>query len=148
MGMDKVPTFDASTAGVDECAEWLAEDDGWIRHVQPFDYHGKDEELSAWVAEMGFSHVATEGGKITYWTHPNHWPVMGVRAPGRPITIDGAAAALPKGWTWERTDAGDGMTWYAYPPGWDGQEYPTIKDTGDEKLDRFRLAILARQASK
>ena len=62
-----------------------------------------------------------------------------------PATIDGAASAMPPGWTWTRyeTDSG-GETWAAGPT----LAAYTVKalGTGNEIHDRYLLAKLAWEA--
>lgn len=58
-----------------------------------------------------------------------------------PPTLDGAAKAMPDGWTWTR----DNGKWRAHHP------YPmelVVDDTGDESADRYRLAVMCRIATK
>lgn len=67
-----------------------------------------------------------------------------------PDTLDAAAACLPEGWFWSKRASANrgGMTsWFAWHTN-DDADVPLIEipDTGDEKVDRFRLAVLARSA--
>jgi len=54
-----------------------------------------------------------------------------------PDTLDCAASAMPVGWTWGKW--GDGI-WVAHCRA-DTQVAVEVVDTGDEKYDRFKLAI-------
>jgi hypothetical protein len=67
------------------------------------------------------------GIDATIYTHPV------------PAALDAIAGLMPSNWTWERRNG----KWYAFHP------YPDevrTGDTGDELLDRARLAWLAWEA--
>jgi hypothetical protein len=60
-------------------------------------------------------------------------------------TLDAAAAYMPAGWTWLRTvHRIYSIEWSAH------MSTMTVRtpDTGDEKYDRFALALAARKAMK
>lgn len=111
-----------NTMTIDEVRDELARRDGWT-YTAPH----KDTETGRVV------HGVWSRGKSTVCFHP-------VRA-----TLDGAAAALRKGWTWMR----DGTWWIAVPPGsvshWNHVKVP---DTGDPIADFFRLALSCRIAEE
>ena len=63
-------------------------------------------------------------------------------SPAHPIppTLDAIAACIPEGWKWGR----ELSRWWANSPRPDGPRnyrYVRVPDTGDEKLDRARLAV-------
>ena len=102
---------------LDAVRDWLAKDDGWY-------FTGK-------IRKRWFSpniRDAWHGTSI----HPH------------PPTLDGAAAALPEGWGWNRTTH-DGENWSAFSA---GHHLIVLKDTGNEIEDRYRLAKAARIATK
>ena len=60
-----------------------------------------------------------------------------------PPTLDAADASFPPKWRWTR-DWSDGHEWWAaFPKHWDGEEYPTVPDTGDKVFDLYALSKLA-----
>jgi hypothetical protein len=54
-----------------------------------------------------------------------------------PPTLDAIAACMPEGWRWERNVS----YWFGFSPMSPNPMYKALKDTGDEKLDRARLAV-------
>lgn len=115
--------FNPHTATQQELRDWLAGEDGWVKVK---DVYGGD----AW-RKRSLLHDPHSN-----WSHPH------------PPTLDGAAAAMPVGWWWLRSELSYGETWWlAGPP--DMNLYTVkILDTGDEITDRYRLACLARVAMK
>lgn len=118
---------------LEQCRDWLAEDDKWEQN---------EAEPCVSVNVMGV-HPATgpfwqKGGRKR-WDHPI------------PPTLDAIAACMPEGWDWTREYvAMDGdpseIKWLAC-----SSHYASmigIPDTGDEKLDRARLAVACRRAMK
>lgn len=102
-----------NTMTLDEVRDELARMDGWNKRPS--------NNGILWYAN---------NGAWTYF-HPH------------PATLDGAAAALPEGWSWIR----GGNRWSGIHPGsvfsWKDTRVP---DTGDELLDRYRLALSCRLA--
>jgi hypothetical protein len=94
---------------------------------------------------MGWTLQHDEKTPCTYWWNrfTNEQCVMG-RHP-IPDTLGGAAACMPEGWIWERLELAHGLCWWAGTGEDDGI---TIPDTGEEKHDRFALALAARKAMK
>lgn len=59
-----------------------------------------------------------------------------------PATLDAIAALMPKDWWWSRFETvASGVKWNAGPYG--GFDRVSVFDTGDELLDRARLALAA-----
>lgn len=121
------PTESAAMT-TDQLRDWCAEDDGWLPPA-------KTNPLGPW------SKVETRGGfeVVRFGPHPY------------PPTRDGAAAALPEGWTWGRglslpVEGQSRMRWLAWA--WSPYRDLETPDTGDEISDRFRLAVLCRIAEK
>jgi len=116
-----------------EAADWCAKDDGWT-----------------------LEHLSTDC-PVTAWWRWNDHPTLKSRTWSKshpyPLTRDGAAAALPDGWYWVRRYIafadGERMMWSGCP-GRDSAcgaaHVQHIDDTGDEILDRFRLAVACRLA--
>lgn len=104
------------TANLKELRDWLAYQDGWE--------YIKGEKYEGW------------------WSHETKDPLHIGEHPF-PETRDGAALALPEGWTWWRTD----KRWGAYGP-YGTFFYESTDDTGDEIEDRYRLAVLCVMAEK
>ena len=113
-----------NTMTAQECADWCAMDDWWRQAFQ----HRHASGAGQWWWER-------DGGDESF-DHPH------------PLTLDGAAKALPEGWSWTKHATSFGKWWAAYPPGWNGEEYPEVVDTGDEIADRYRLAVACRMAMK
>jgi len=107
-----------NTMTLDEVRDELARMDGWRQALR----HRHASGVEQWCWER-------DGGDESF-DHPH------------PATLDGAAAAFPKDWTWTRDPS-----WYGWPPGirshWNAVSVP---DTGDEVLDRYRLALACRLA--
>lgn len=105
----------AMTATVDELRDWLAVDDGW----EPY----------------------TASNDVTVWHRGEVTVNYEVSPHPHPPTLDGAAAAMPKGWDWWKVTA----EWAAQ-----AAHTPMIRipDTGDEIADRYRLAVLCRLAER
>lgn len=61
-----------------------------------------------------------------------------------PATLDGAAAALPEGWTWLRRD----FEWQGFEPNAPGREPVRVPDhgRGHEMADLYALALACRRA--
>ncbi len=119
------------TATLDEIRDWLAEQDGWELYIS-------SNGFATW-HRGGFM---PEEGERPYEQRQEH-PF--------PITIDGAAAAMPNGWEWRRDfEVYEGtwrLIWSAFV--WKtGVPIVRLADTGDEIADRYRLAALARLAEK
>ena len=120
-----------NTMTAQECADWCAKDDGWIEDAD-LEY----DDLDGY-PHIGYRRKHADGIRSEKrWDHPH------------PLTLDGAAKALPEGWSWTKHATSFGKWWAAYPPGWNGEEYPEVVDTGDEIADRYRLAVACRMAAK
>lgn len=110
-----------TTMTLDELRDWCAVDDGW--------------EFRSSFGNHWWVRVADGGMDETSEHHPY------------PATIDGAARALPEGWWWSRCETEEhGKWWYAGRH--KGFASVDIPDTGDEILDRYRLAVACRMAMK
>jgi len=59
-------------------------------------------------------------------------------------TLDSAAACMPEGWGWNKVHGWFAAYKIGRPSG--GKNNVCVPDTGDEKLDRFNLALAARRA--
>ncbi len=131
-----------------QAADWCAEDDGWQPPGSPVVRRdGTTCTIGAWTRRIRDGHYDHNGYEYASGSR-------GIEVPKHPhpLTLDGAAAALPEGWTWEKS-ADDGepewswgnKTWRAFHPrySWVG-----VPDTGDEIADRYRLAVLCRLAAK
>jgi len=81
-------------------------------------------------------HAPNQEGKTTINFGPHPYPA----------TLDGAASALPKGWTWSKyvDDRENEDGWYAWRKTYRGVGHYPI--TGNEILDRYRLALACRIA--
>ena len=106
-------------------------------------------ELRDWHArEDGWTPLTADG-----WLAPNREPWGAViHAHPFPATLDGAAAAMPEGWEWQRrrgypTPQGSPLFWEAFI--WEPKHHKVYaNDTGDEITDRYRLAMKAKLAEK
>jgi len=81
------------------------------------------------------------------WERTGTPDVREVDNPPHPPTRDGAAAALPVGWVWERRNG----NWFAGVGRADPYNYTTllhVPDTGDETLDRYMLARACRHSAQ
>ena len=96
-----------------QCRDWLAEQDGWKRHGRGW-----------WKKNGGY------GGR-NYEDHP-HEP-----------TLDGAAKALPSGWTLEMNEH-ELTAW----PKAKNKNCVQLPATDNETLDRYRLAVLTRMTEE
>lgn len=99
-------------------------------------------ELRDRLAELT-GHVRHEppGGGDPYWTHESSRYSIYVHP--IPLTLDGAAAAVPQGWSWARFHMRDGyLVWEAVC----GARGVTHTDTGDEIADRLALAVKCWEA--
>lgn len=102
------------SATLDEIRDWLAREDGWV-----------------WEGGCKWTNSRKSGINSTIYQHPY------------PPTLDGAASAMPKGWTWFREAFRiNGIVWSAHKP----MTSVRVNDTGDEIAARYRLAMLARMA--
>lgn len=121
-------TTDPRTMTTEQLRDWLARDGGWTITSVPLLH--RDGTYEVWVSPAG------EVGHINIG-NPQACPT--------PDTLDAAAAAMPEGWWWEKCY---GM--YAAVPNGGVLKCHGIMadDTGDEKHDRFLLAVLARIAQK
>lgn len=103
---------------LDQCRDWLAREDGYV----PI--------------------LTGDGG--AYPPHPY------------PPTLDGAAGAMPEGWTWAKgytVSVGmgappSGVAWSAKFVGDYARLSASVWSTGNEILDRYRLAVACRMAMK
>lgn len=102
---------------LDEVRDFLMWRDGWSHVLRHRHASGADQ----WCWER-------DNGDETF-DHPH------------PATLDGAAAALPEGWTWWKVTA-EWAAQAAHSP------MIYIPDTGDEIADRYRLALACRLAEK
>jgi len=101
---------------VDECRDWLAADEGWKR-------------------------------KGDRWKHPVwHKLGSGQKRHHIPATLDAAAAAMPEGWWWLKSDLSFFETWWL--AGRKALYEIKIRSTGNELADRFNLAVLVREKIK
>lgn len=118
---------DLNTMTLDECRDWIARDEGWT------------------------SFSATNG--IVVW-HRGSFDTVGepystCKEPHPvPATIDAAASAMPERWWWFRHVWNGEWVWTAVLKCGTIARVIHIRDTDDEKLDRFRLAVACRLAMK
>jgi len=114
---------EAEAMTTDQHRDWCAVDDGWQKESV--------EDLA----------------DPSWWrwnAHPTLKSRTWCKGHPHPPTRDGAADALPAGWTWRRYGS---EGWRAFTT--DG---PLLQaktpDTGDEIADRFRLAVACRLAMR
>lgn len=125
-------TNDHNTMTLDECRDWLAEN-------SPAKY-GVANYRRAW--NGCWERVNTRTGSVEYQYHPE-WGLGNFV----PATLDAAAAALPEGWGWTQGFRSTvGREWIAQDA--NGRNHQIVGWTGDEKLDRFRLAVACHMAEK
>lgn len=119
-------TFNPHTATLDELRDWLARAD----HLKDL---GKPLSEMPWAEQQ--------------WDSDNCRWADAHKVHPHPRTLDGAAAAMPKGCTWTREHGVGYLMWRVMS---DTGVFDTIRmyDTGDEITDRYRLACLARVAMK
>jgi hypothetical protein len=118
--------IDINTATAQECADWLAEQDGWNQEPPQVDGMGDQREYW-WQWTISSAH----GGR-TYAYSPPY-----------PLTLDAAAGALKRPWRLVRVDLNhDGRTMATIYNGaeckWNNIEGP------DELTARYRAAVAAR----
>jgi hypothetical protein len=83
--------------------------------------------------------------KFPHWSDAHARMLDQLGAHPIPATLDAIAGLMPPGWWWSRFETGAcGVKWVAGPYG--GFASVSIPDTGDELLDRARLAMLAWEA--
>lgn len=121
-GWEVTPT-EAGSLTLDQRRDWCAEDDGWLRIDQA--ERISHDEWWKWTIN------AAHGGK-TWCMHPH------------PPTLDGAAKAMPEGWTWDRYRG----RWSGYKRIYGLLRIVRTPDTGDEIADRYLLAVLCRMAMR
>jgi hypothetical protein len=112
------------TATSTEIRDWLAVDDGWVRDPA---YQDGFQANWKWMKQSN-GRTNTMG-----WTHPY------------PHTLDGAAAAMPLGWTVYL----DAVKWDAWPDSamQTGSHEKTPR-TNNEIEDRYRLAMKCRLSER
>jgi hypothetical protein len=120
------------TMTLTELRDWHATNDGW--EYMPNKYVPDSKVAGYWF------HPTIENTEVG--DHPF------------PATLDGADAAFPKGWWWQR-DGGtepnpEGLLlkWSAMQIGRSRWAVVMLHDTGDEITDRYRLAMKAKLAEK
>jgi hypothetical protein len=128
-----------------ECADWCADQDGW--NYEPAKVEGFGATAHYW---WRYTIDVAHGGRTYASVHPY------------PLTIDGAAAALPEGWRLHRLDwCTTDESWvaeakkelsqgrYAYRQidayDSDGRWVAAITD---ELTARYRLAVACKMAAK
>lgn len=109
---------------LENCLRWLTTDMGWSLVPMPG--------------------VVNTGADAFMWEHPGRPGTGKEEWMGLPIgnDLDAIASFLPDGWEWERSH--HGQEWLA----WSRGVAVSIEDTGDEKLDRARLAVARRMAER
>lgn len=117
--------MDVDKMTVDECRDWLADKDGWVK-------------VKGTYGEGTWRHRSTLYDPCSNWSHPI------------PATLDAAAAAMPEGWMVKLEITSNGQCWAEasrkrnYLPVDDSDPYAT----GTTELEaRFRLAVKARTAN-
>lgn len=144
--MTTTDTVDTWT--LDHCRDWLAENDGWVRRGQVAESHvvwGDPQTptatrlvvVRAEVPPWRWGRTSTTGETEYRESHPI------------PDTLDAAASALPKGWTFcmsYNADVLGGFTAEAYHEHVD--EDVVVKNCKTEALARFRLAVKCRMAGR
>ncbi len=123
-----------------ECADWCAEQDGWQPPGSPVVRRdGTTCTIGAWTRRIRDGHYDHNGYEYASGSR-------GIEVPKHPhpLTLDGAAAALPEGWiiTIRSTLAGK---WSAVGRK-SGKRYAAVAT--DELTARYRLAVLCRMAAK
>jgi len=108
----------------DQCADWLAEKDGWVKTLAK----GADE------SDGEDGHFWAKGGKWQ-WEHP------------MPLTLDAAAGALREPWGWSEIEWWDNAVIARYfnrgvrASGWPA--FMQRVDGPDELTARYRAAVAA-----
>lgn len=96
----------------------------------------------------GFTRHEPPGGGDPFWTHESSRDAIYAH----PIddTLCVASDCLPDEWTWEKRSMIDRGKWSFRWFAWTGDDRyeVTVEYTGNEKLDRFNLALAARRAMK
>ena len=106
------------------------------------------ENRDAIARAMGWTYKTMAGQ--SWWDHPEQLDSDTHPIPNTAdAALDAFARLLGDQWQpWTR-ESDNGVYWYAtLQKGWDGEEYPTVKDTGDFKADLFALIIKALEARK
>ena len=110
----------------DETRAELAKMDGWVQNGPiDFTYDGPDDPRNCKYSQ------SWRNGDDVRAVHPYE------------DSLDGANAAVPDGWTWERIDG----YWYGWPP-YRGQKIHAeeVPDTGNPMDDLYALALKCRKA--
>ena len=123
---------------LDELRSWHAKRAGWVEPGAPIlRDDGTYTAFASWVRitdtikeSAGFKSV-TLAPSVHDAIHPF------------PPTLDAADASFPPNWRWTRDYNCQSEWWAAFPKGWDGEEYPTVPDTGDKVFDLYALSKLA-----
>lgn len=112
------------TATIEECRDFVAGAQGWTQTTDGIWCSPECKDRDDFAA-------CVRSGVLPCLNHPV------------PATIDAAAKALPEGWTWlKHEDIHNGVVtvvWKAY----NIETFAVVPSTGDEILDRFRLAVAA-----
>lgn len=119
----------------DQLRDWLAERDGWTCST------------AGWFAREGANGWEYQ---IRATADDPVWHKGGSNAQRdlpHPDTLDGAAAAMPEGWTWTRSVFEDGQRRWVAQDG-SGRRTQVVADLIDEKHARYLLAALCREASQ
>lgn len=91
---------------------------------------------------MGYvRHEPPDGGE-PFWTHESSRYSIYVHP--IPLTLDGAAAAMPQGWRWVRKMHEGQLVWDGYKM--NHSLIIFVDDTGDEIADRLALAVKCWEA--
>jgi hypothetical protein len=126
--------IDYNTATAQECADWLAGEDGWNHEPPQVDGMGDQREYW-WKWTISSAH----GGRTYAYSHPY------------PLTLDGAAGALRECW-WVKVRK---EPRFKTTPMWmvsaadthadGGRGYNELEAVADDELTaRYRLAVAAR----
>lgn len=127
-------TPNPNTMTAAECADWCAKDDGW--NYEPPQTDGLGHQPEYW---WKYTISPEHGGRTYSYKHPF------------PLTLDGAARAMPEGWNIqiESCETADGRTqWDARAWRREPGDY-TVACKNDTRLEaEYRLAVACRLAEK
>jgi hypothetical protein len=128
--------MDPTTMTLDEIRDWAARRQGWTETTPAM----CDDQSVPLDAQWHRPTRSGSPGSLTWCIHPI------------PPTLDAIAGLMPEGWWWTREGGSSPnpqgllLKWAACQIGSDRWGIVTVPDTGNELLDRARLAMLATLA--